>query len=154
MKKKSFLGIFAVMLLCLVSSCKKDNEDPAPEPTEAEKITTLLTAKGGKWNPSPSLTNWVMVEGVNVSELFKDFSISFTSTGYTTTGTTPVWARSGTWHFKDTSSKIFIRDSDNKEVTIESISETTLRITLTWDQTTYGGRQQSISGKHEFNLTK
>jgi hypothetical protein len=137
------------LLLTVSVSCKKDD----PQLTEPERVTALLTSNGGKWNPS-ALSNWVMVEGINVTELFKDFTISFTATGYTTTGTTPVWPRSGTWHFKDETAKILIRDSDNKEVSIENIDETTLRITLTWDQNTYGGRTSSISGKHEFNLTK
>jgi hypothetical protein len=140
---------FALLLLAVSVSCKKDD----PQLTEPERVTALLTSNGGKWNPS-TLSNWVMVEGVNVTDLFKDFSISFTATGYTTTGTTPVWPRSGTWHFKDDAAKILIRDSDSKEVSIENIDETTLRITLTWDQTTYGGRTGSISGRHEFNLTK
>lgn len=142
------LFFFALLLL---NGC--GGSDPAPELTPREKATQLLTSGTGKWNPAP-LTNWVMVEGVNVSELFKDFTISFTATGYTTTGTTPVWPRSGTWTFKDDAAKIFIRDSDKKEVTIETLDEKTLRITLTWDLTTYGGRTQAIAGKHEFNLTK
>jgi hypothetical protein len=151
MKKNYALSLFVVLLLTFSVSCKKD--DPGPELTESEKVVALLTSNGGTWKPS-ALSNWVMVEGVNVTDLFKDFTISFTATGYTTTGTTPVWPRSGTWHLKDDAAKILIRDSDSKEVTIENISETTLRITLTWDQTTYGGRSTSISGKHEFNLTK
>jgi hypothetical protein len=151
--KIKYTQILALLLIVSVSiSCKKDS-DPDPEPTEMEKVTTLLTATGGKWKPS-TLANWVMVEGVNVTELFKDFTISFTATGYTTSGTTPVWPRTDTWHFKDEAAKILIRDSDKKEVTIESVNETTLRITLTWDKTTYGGRTTSVSGKHEFNLIK
>jgi hypothetical protein len=153
--KINYIHTVALVLIVSASiSCKKDADPiPEPTPTEAEKVTTLLTATGGKWNPAP-LANWVMVEGVNVSDLFKDFTISFTATGFTTSGTTPVWPRTDTWHFKDETAKILIRDSDKKEVTIESVNATTLRITLTWDKTTYGGRTTSISGKHEFNLTK
>jgi len=146
-------GAIGILILLLVTSCKKKKEeDPVPQ-TEKEKVTALLTSDGGRWKPA-ALSNWVMVEGINVSDLFKNFTITFTASGYTTSGTSPVWPRSGTWQFKDDAAKVFIRDSDKKEVTIESISETTLRITLVWDQTTYGGRGQSTKGKHEFNLIK
>ena len=135
-------------------SCKKDKDpEPTPvEPTLKEKATTLMTANGGKWNPA-AVTNWVMVEGVNVSDLFKNFTITFTATGYTTTGTSPVWPRVDTWHFKDDNATSFIRDSDGKEVTIK-VTDTTLEISLTWDQTLYDGRTKSVAGRHVFTLTK
>jgi len=142
------------LIVVIGSSCKKkDKEVPEPELTAVEKATALLTADGGKWNPAP-LGDWVTVEGVNVTDLFKDFSITFTATGYTTSGTSPVWARTDTWSFKDDTATTMIRKSDSKEVTVD-VTETTLKLTVTWDQTTYeGGRTQSINGKHEFNLVK
>src|SRR6478736_1820847 len=122
--------LFALVLIVSIS-CKKDDPGvdpvvpvtPEPEQTAAQKATTLLTANGGKWNPA-ALSNWVTVEGVNVTDLFKDFSITFTATGYTTSGTTPVWSRSDTWSFKDNTGTVFIRKSDGKEVTI-TVTETT-----------------------------
>lgn len=150
---RTFVLFFYVGII-LMSCGGGGGSDPEPELTEKEKVTQLLTAGSGKWNPAP-LANWVVVEGVNVSDLFVGFTITFTATGYTTSGTSPVWPRTGTWHFKDDAAKIFVRDSDNKEITIEQVSESTLRLTLTWDQTTYqGGRAQSIAGKYDFMLTK
>lgn len=152
---KLFPSLIAVLFaMLIITSCKKSKkEDPEPELTAKEKAVQLMTANGGKWSPAP-LSNWVTVEGVNVTDLFKDFSITFTATGYTTSGTSPVWPRIDTWHFKDDTATSFIRDSDGKEVTI-TISETTMKIVLTWDKgPTYGGRPQSINGKHEFNLVK
>src|SRR6478609_10690598 len=98
-----------VFLVFISSSCKKKGNEEMPEPelTAAQKATNLLTANGGKWNPAP-LSNWVTVEGVNVTDLFKDFSITFTATGYTTSGTTPVWSRSDTWSFKDDTGTVMI----------------------------------------------
>src|SRR6478735_423967 len=110
--------VIALMVFVGTSCKKKDKEIPEPELTAVQKATNLLTANGGKWNPAP-LSNWVTVEGVNVTDLFKDFSITFTATGYTTSGTTPVWSRSDTWSFKDDTGTVMIRKSDGKEVTIE-----------------------------------
>jgi hypothetical protein len=154
MIKRQQLIFFVIALTFIISSsCKKDKEIPEPELTAAQKATDLLTANGGKWNPAP-LSNWVTVEGVNITDLFKDFSITFTATGYTTSGTTPVWARSDTWSFKDDTGTIMVRKSDSKEVTVE-VTETSLKLIMTWDQVTYeGGRIKSINGKHEFNLVK
>jgi hypothetical protein len=132
-----------------LTACKSDPEPPAPEPTEAEKITAILTGGTGRW----SLAS-VVVEGENAAELFKDFSITFTSTNYTTTGTTPVWKRSGTWSFTDATATKFKRD-DNVEVTIESISDTQLKLTLIQaQQVTEGGRSTALRGKHEFVMNK
>jgi hypothetical protein len=155
MKKIYSTSVFPMMMILIIifSSCKKHKETPEP-PTASEKTIALLTASGGRWSPPASVTNWVTVEGVNVSDLFRDFTITFTETGYTTTGTTPVWPRTDSWHFKDDTATTIVRDSDGKEVTIETLDETTLKITLTWDQTTYDGRTKSVAGKHVFNLTK
>jgi hypothetical protein len=139
--------LFCIALITLFASCGKDDPAVEPEPTEQERITTLLTTA-----PWP-LTS-VVVEGENAAELFKDFSLTFTTTGYTTTGTTPVWARSGTWTFTDDTAKKFKRN-DNVEVTIESVDEKNLKLSLVWDrQITEGGRTKALRGKHEFTLTR
>lgn len=128
--------------------------DPKPVPTEKERVTALLTSNGGKWSPSSS---GITVDGVDVTQdLFKDFSITFSANTFTTTGTTPVWLRNDTWSFKDETATVFIRGQDGKEVTINSISETQLKMTLEWDQTTTAedGRKRSLQGTHEFILNK
>ena len=146
-----------VLVVCGISGCGGDSPKPV-EPTELEKYTTLLTA--GKWSPSAT-TNWVVVNGVDVSELFKDFTITFTATGYTTTGTTPVWPRTDTWKFKTEASvkagvaNIVIRNSDGSEVTIESLDDKTMKLSMLWNkETTEGGRTTSVIGKHEFTFSK
>jgi hypothetical protein len=148
--KTSSLTFLVIFSLLFFSNCKK-KDDPEPEPTEEERVTALLTA--GQW--APATGNWVVVDGVSVVELFADFKISFTNTGYTTTGTSPVWPQTGTWKFKTGSTKIFIRDADQVEVTIETLDEKNLKLSLFWDkETTKPGRTSSIKGKHEFTLTK
>jgi hypothetical protein len=151
------LTALIVFLFLTLNGCGGPPPEPTP-PTELEKYKTLLTA--GKWSPS-SATNWVIVNGVDVSELFKDFTITFTPTGYTTTGTTPVWPRTDTWKFKTEASvkagiaNVVIRNSDGSEVTIESLDEKAMKVTLLWNkETTEGGRATSIIGKHEFTFSK
>jgi hypothetical protein len=141
----SWMAVAALALIQL-SSCGRDPDPVVPELTEAEKVATLLTA--GRW-PLTSVT----VEGEDAAAIFKDFSITFTNTGYTTTGTTPVWKRSGTWAFTDESATKFMRD-DNVEVTINAIDGQSLKLTLQWNETLYGGKGNALRGKHEFVLNK
>src|SRR5690349_6116323 len=127
--------------------------DPEPKVTEAQKVTRMLTAGGGRWTLPAS--GGVTVDGVDVTDdLFAGFSITFGDQTLTTTGTTPVWLRQDTWRFKDETAKVFIRGQDDREVTITEISEAQLKLTLEWPASTTGGRQGSLKGKHEFTLNK
>ncbi len=145
-----FLCFLVLGSFLFLSNCKK-KDDPEPEPTEEEKVITKLAA--GQW--APATGNWVTVDGVSVVELFADFKITFTNSGYTTTGTSPVWPRTGTWKFKTGSTKIFIRDADQIEVTIETLDDKNLKLSLMWNkETTEPGRSSSIKGKHEFTLAR
>jgi hypothetical protein len=142
-----------ILLLIVVFSCK---DEPGTKSTEAEVRTEILTSGNGTWN-LPSAGGVILGEGANtidIGELFQNFSITFTATGYTTTGTTPVWARSGTWSFVDESGNKFIRN-DNIEVTIIEIAATSVKFTLQWNETTYeDGRSKSLAGLHTFTFTK
>ena len=142
-----------LVLVCfgLLTGCKKD--DPTPVKTEADIVTEMLVAEGSAWSPVT-----VTVDGVDVtSALFDGFSIKFSETTFTTTGTSPVWLRQDTWSFKDETATVMIRGQDDKELTIQDISDTQLRLTLEWDKTTTDadeGRAASLKGKHEFILNK
>jgi hypothetical protein len=144
------------LIVCCLCGINCGGPDPKPviKETEIEKVTALLVAEGASWSLTGSSS--VTVDGVDVTdELFKDFSISFEEGSYTTTGTSPVWPRSDTWHFEDESAKVIIRGLDEKEITIENISENELRLKLKWEHTTYeGGRMRSIPGQHVFTLNK
>jgi hypothetical protein len=125
------------------------------DPTAEEKVTKLLIKGDGTWEPS-SAANSITVEGIDVKEdLFPGFTLRFTKDKIFTTGTSPVWLREDTWHFKEGSkATIIIRGMDDKEITIAEISSTQLKISLEWDQTTYGGRKASLPGLYEFILDK
>lgn len=141
------LGFAAVLF-----ACGDDGDRPAPG--QVEKVTKALTADGGRW--TPPATGGVTVDGVDVTaDLFPGFSITFLKGTLTTTGTTPVWLREDTWRFKDETATVIIRGQDDKEITIESISDTQLKLTLEWTTTTTApGRQRSIKGKYQFVLNK
>jgi hypothetical protein len=147
-----------VCLICLAITfihCGGDDPKPEPEPTQVEKVTAMLTEEGGTWTPSGSAG--ITVDGVDVtSDLFEGFAITFGESTFTTTGTTPVWLRTDTWEFTDESATAFTRGQDGKTVTITTISDTQLKLTLEWDQTTYeeGGRKRSIPGTYQFILNK
>jgi len=148
------LTVLLVGICLLLTTCKNKKDDPTPaEKSEQEKVTALLTAGAGTWAPASS--NGITLEGIDVAEeFFNGFTIRFTATEIITTGTTPVWLRLDTWVFKQGSSTVIIRGQDSKEVAIESISETELRLTLEWDQTTFGGRVKSLPGRYQFVLSK
>jgi hypothetical protein len=147
------LSIGLLLALVVISGCKKD--EVAPQKTEVEKTTELLTAGSGTW--TPAAIAGVTVDGLDVTgDLFKGFTIAFQGNKIITTGTTPVWLRNDTWSFKDENARIILRGQDNKEIMIEEISEGELQLSLDWDQTTYaeGGRVKSIPGTFVFTLSK
>lgn len=150
---KTLLPFACVLFLSLLPGCKKDED---AKPTESERVTEMLTKGTGNWTPSASAG--VTVDGVDVTQdLFKDFSITFTTDQILTTGKTPVFLRQDTWRFKDNTAKVILRGMDDKEIVIESVSQTQLTLSLEWDQTTYeesGGRNASIPGKVVFTLNK
>ena len=143
--------ILAFVSVCALPGCGGDSD---PAPTENEKVTRLLIAGGSTWTPSS--TGGITVDGVDVTDdLFAGFTITFYDGTFVTTGTSPVWLREDTWTFKDESGKVVIRGQDQREVTISEISETQLKLTLDWpESTTESGRSGSLKGKHEFLLNK
>jgi len=146
-------GIYSsfLILLCFIFFVNCGGSDPTAE----EKVTKLLTSGNGTWEPSAA-ANSITVDGIDVKEdLFPGFTIRFTSDKIFTTGTSPVWLREDTWHFKEGSkATIIIRGMDDKEISINEISSTQLKLSLEWDQTTYGGRKASLPGLYEFILDK
>jgi hypothetical protein len=125
------------------------------DPTPEEKVTKLLISGTGTWSPS-SASNSITVDGIDVKQdLFPGFTLKFTKDKIFTTGTSPVWLREDTWHFKEGSkATIIIRGMDDKEISINEITSSQLKISLEWDQTTFGGRKASLPGLYEFILDK
>ena len=144
---------YAIVFLTVLAltGCGSD-----PEPSAEQKVKKILLSGGGQWEPTSTASS-ITLEGIDVADdLFPDFTLRFTSNKIFTTGTTPVWLREDTWSFKPGSKgKIIIRGMDGKEISIEEISSSQLKLTLEWDQTTYGNRaSSSLPGLYEFILDK
>lgn len=142
-----------VFLIVGFFACSPTPEPPVDPPTEQEKVVAVLTSGTGSWAASGTGIT-VGLDDVT-EELFADFSIKFAANTFTTTGTTPVWKRQDTWSFKDETATVMLRGQDNKEIGITVVSPSQIKLTLTWDQTTYeGGRKKSIPGTYVFTLNK
>lgn len=140
------LAILASMVLFL-SNCGGSKVDPTPVETEAQKNTRLLTA--GAWS-----VQTVLVDAVDKTTVYKDLKLTFSSTGFTSTGGGSVWPATGTWKFKDDTGKTIDR-GDGLSITATEISATKLVLGLTWTKTTLaGGRAESVAGQHVFTFGK
>jgi len=141
---KLVLTLWIVCGLFFIAGC--DKSSPTPAATEADKVTATL--KSGAWKIFT-----VNVDGIQ-NDSYNNMTMTFTNSGYTATNGAPVWPASGTWSFTDSSAKIMKRD-DGLLVTIETITDSGLVLSLTWSKTTLGkGRTQSTSGKHVFVFIK
>jgi len=127
--------------LLFISGCDRG------EPSIEEINRALVTAN--TWKVSS-----LMVDGVDRTNLFTNFSLKFTDTNFSTTNGGPVWPASGTWSFVDETAMV-IKRNDNVTVTITTISESSLVLALQWETTTFaGGRKSSVAGNHVFTFVK
>ncbi len=135
--------IVAVGLLLTFAGCKNNDE-----PTPLERITSMLTSAEAWQNPE------VTVDGVDYSDLYKDLSITFSKSEYTTVGGAPIWATSGKWKFLNEEGTLLKLD-DTREVEINSISDDILELSFQWEENTFEpGRINSVKGKQKFKLKK
>lgn len=137
--------IFLLFTIAISSSCNKGQE---AQLTDEQLMVQKI--KLNTWTISS-----VQVDGIDQTSLFNGFTIKFSETTYTTTGTTQVWARSGTWQFVvNSNAQVFTRD-DGINVTIENITDSSLVLSLTWNIASFGGgRFNSVDGKHIFTFSK
>jgi hypothetical protein len=134
-------SLAVVILLSVLSGCG-DSSASAIEVTSNQ-------LKANQWRISS-----VMVDATDQTALFTNMTLSFTATDYTTTNGKAVWPATGTWSFTDNTAKK-IKRSDNLEVTITEITDSTLKLSLTWATGTFGsGRTSSLAGNHTFSFVK
>ena len=130
-----------VISLLVLSACG----DSSPSATEI----TANQLKANTWRISS-----VMVDATDQTALFTNMTLSFTASEYTTTNGKAVWPASGTWSFTDNTAKK-IKRSDNVEVTIIEINDTSLKLSLNWATNSFGpGRVESVAGNHLFSFVK
>ena len=96
----------------------------------------------------------VTVDGVNKNDLYTNFTVSFTATGFTASNGEPVWPTSGTWTFATADQNAIVRNDDIED-TVAEISASELTLKLMWSKTTLGsGRGASTQGNHVFVFGK
>ena len=137
------LSLIALVITVLTLESCKDKTTPTASEIISKKLST------GAWKVKS-----VTVDNTDKTDLFKDFTLQYTATTYTTTHGTPVWPASGTWKFADEPATVITRD-DGLEITIESIKDNEFIYSLTWTKTTYGaGRGSSVNGVHRFDMVR
>jgi hypothetical protein len=133
--------ILAILLLSM-AGCKKDT--PL---TAQETVTAMLTSTEAWQEPS------VTVDGVDYSDLYKNFQIKFDESVYTSSGGAPVWAAAGTWVFINEEATLMKLDG-TREVEI-IVTDEFLELSFQWEENTFEpGRVNSVKGKQKFKLKK
>jgi len=144
-----FLFTTTASILTQLSSCGGDGGgDPTPTPvSKQDEVKAKLTS------PTWKMVS-VSVDGTDKTSLYKDLSLKFTATGFTSTSGGAIWPASGTWSFTSAEATAIKRD-DGLEVTLQEVTDTSLKLALTWSKTTIGpGRAESVNGKHVFSFGK
>ena len=141
--KLAAVAFLVVAMVVILNGCKKD-DPPSPQ----ETVTAQLTSAAA-WQ---SLV--VTVDGVDRSDVYKDFSITFGKSTYTTVSGSPIWKASGTWAFANAEATKMKLDG-NIDVEINFISTDILELSLQWNEDTFEpGRINSVKGKNKFKLKK
>lgn len=143
-KARSPRAVSVFMLTWAVLFAAGCGSDPEPETT---RVRNILTA--GEWS-----VNNVSVNSTDQTDVYKNLKVTFTPTGYTSSGGAPLWPASGQWSFSDDTGRKISR-SDNIELTITEITDKQLTFTMPYSSTTFGpGRSASISGNHIIKMTR
>lgn len=136
------LFAFALMSLLFTSGC---NEDPLPITAQVKQILTSTAS----WKMQT-----VLVDGTDQSTVYKNLTLGFTDTGFTSSNGGAVWPSSGTWKFTDDTATAIERN-DGLQVTIDTATDSKLVLKLTWTKTTFGlGRLASVKGVNVFTFGK
>ena len=133
-----------VLLSISLSSCK---DDETPQPSAKDIATEKLTAATWKMTK-------VTVDGVDQTSVYKDLTLTFTNTNYSSTNGKVIWPASGSWLF-DNDQATSIKRNDGLVMSVENLTDTALRLGLEWETTSIGtGRVLAIKAKHVFEFGK
>jgi hypothetical protein len=138
---QAFLPFVILAFLIQLTSCSEDAGLSKQDEVKA-KLTAAATWK----------MQTVLVDGTDKSTVYKDLNIKFTDTGFTSTNGGAIWPASGTWSFTDADATAITRN-DGLTVTLQEVTDTSLKLALTWNKTTFSpGRIGSVSGGHVFSF--
>ena len=95
----------------------------------------------------------VTIDGVDYSDLYKDFTIKFNDATYISSGGAPVWAAGGTWVLINEEATLMKLDG-KRDVEI-LVTDEFLELSFLWQENTFEpGRVNSVKGKQKFKLKK
>ena len=130
------VAVISALLLTL-AGCKKD-EDPKPLPLSERLPRTRWKLESLK------------IDGTAEAVLYKDMTLAFQATRYTSESGAPIFKATGAWKWKD--GDVVVLDND-LEVMVKFPSDSRMTLALTWDETVFEpGRSKSLSGEHEFTF--
>jgi hypothetical protein len=138
------LSLFVLYTTACLTSCKDD------DPSAAE--TNLNRLASHHWQ----LTK-VTVDGLDKTSLFIGFTLQWNKdNSFVVIDGGAMWPPTGTWSFTDGSAQtlfVSLSNSADAEVTIETLTDANLIISLHWDDTTLGqGRVKSVEGDYIFEF--
>lgn len=138
--------VFVLIVIVGMGTFMSCGEDGPSVSKESEVRAKLISAQ---WK-----IDEVEVDGSDQSDVYADLKLTFTSTGYTSINGGVIWPASGTWTFTTKEANSITRN-DGLQIEIEEITDTMLKLALSWDETTIGpGRVRSVSGQHVFTFNK
>ncbi len=140
--KKILITLVSLSLVSLLTACQGD--DPAPLTEEQQTLKDLAKT----WSLSGA-----SVDGTDVAEWFNGLKVSFTeSKSFTVENAVPpIWISSGSFELLKSGSVYTIKRSDGVDLTISTLSETTVTITMTYDAPA-SARMAGISGSFTFTF--
>ena len=142
--------LFAISALTIpfLFSCGPD--DPSPIDLQREELTTA------PWG-EPNVTR----DGLDVSDDFLGFVLTFNQDTYKTTNGGNAWPSSGTWEFQNGDPNVIVRDAGtDKEVVIAiSITEVEMTATFTVDEPIFtegssGSRLMNVPAQYSFTIER
>ena len=143
---------FVFILLTLISwvfmiGCSDDGGGPDPEPNPQAEVLLKLS---GSWTVSSITRN-----GVDVTGDYAGFTLTLTSTTFSTTNGTGAWEPSGTWTWNDPEGTSILL-SNGVIVQLDfSNNDSTLTCSFTLPETIINiGRTKALAGNYVFVLNK
>ncbi|MCH6200757.1 hypothetical protein MMU07_14320 [Aquiflexum sp. LQ15W] len=146
-QNKIYSLVFSMMLVLTLALSGCGDEVETPQPSAQDIAREKLTSATWK------LTK-VTVDGVDQTNVYKDLTLTFSNTAYSSTNGKVIWPSSGSWTF-DNDQATAIKRNDGLEISIQNLTNSSLRMGLDWESTSIGtGRVLAVGGKHVFEFGK